>query len=47
MNKLDYALRLIEMLALEMIERTPDHGKIKWVLDTAKSLRNATEKDAV
>lgn len=47
MNKLDYALKLIEMLALEMLERTPDHGKIKWVLETAKSLRNATEKDTV
>ena len=43
MNKQDYTLKLIEMLASEMLTETPDHGKIHWVLKTAKALRGETE----
>jgi hypothetical protein len=43
MNKQDYTLKLIEMLALEMLSETPDHRKIQWVLETAMALRKVKQ----
>jgi len=41
MEKLDYALKLIETIAQELLEEKPDPEKIHWVINTARSLRKA------
>jgi hypothetical protein len=43
MNKLDYALKLIELLAAELLEEKPNPARIHMVMDRARALREIKE----